>query len=184
HRSRRPPPTTDASMSDPTEPIDPDWRPPNRDAGWASHRLPAPPVFQPVDDHVSWGPKSSGTVQMGARLVLLPAVVANDPVSTLVEPSVAEHHRFCRRCASPVGRGTNGSRAATSGRCNACDEPFQFEAPLRPGQVLANQYEIAGCRAHGGNGWVYLARDRAIDWSVVIKGVLSGHNPHARSAAL
>ncbi|HEY5424786.1 MAG TPA: tetratricopeptide repeat protein [Ilumatobacteraceae bacterium] len=121
---------------------------------------------------------------MGARLVLLPAVVAQDPLSTLVEPSVAEHHRFCRRCTSPVGRGTDGSRAATSGRCNACGEPFQFEAPLRSGQVLANQYEIAGCLAHGGNGWVYLARDRAIDWWVVIKGVLSGHNPHARSAAL
>jgi len=121
---------------------------------------------------------------MGARLVDVPFVAARDPVSMLVEPSVAEQHRFCRRCASPVGRSTDRAAAAMSGECNACDEPFQFEAPLRSGQVLANQYEIAGCLAHGGNGWVYLARDRAIDWWVVIKGVLTGHNPHARSAAL
>ena len=41
------------------------------------------------------------------------------------------------------------------------------------GELVAGQYEVVGCLAHGGLGWVYLARDRNVsDRWVVFKGLL------------
>ena len=47
--------------------------------------------------------------------------------------------------------------------------------------LVGGQYEVAGCLAHGGMGWIYLARDRNVNgrW-VVLKGLLNSGDP-ARS---
>lgn len=44
---------------------------------------------------------------------------------------------------------------------------------LSPGDIVADQYEIAGVIAHGGMGWIYLANDRNVSgrW-VVLKGLM------------
>ena len=56
---------------------------------------------------------------------------------------------------------------------------------LNAGDLVAGQYEIAGCLAHGGLGWIYLARDRNVsDRWVVLKGLLDSNDPDAMAAAL
>ena len=55
----------------------------------------------------------------------------------------------------------------------------------RPGALVAGQYEVVGCLAHGGLGWIYLARDHFVSerW-VVLKGLLDSRDEHAMAAAL
>lgn len=56
---------------------------------------------------------------------------------------------------------------------------------LRAGDVVHGQYEVAGCLAHGGLGWVYLAVDRAVsDRWVVLKGLLDTGDQDAMAAAI
>ena len=51
--------------------------------------------------------------------------------------------------------------------------------------MVHGQYEIAGCLAHGGLGWVYLAVDRAVsDRWVVLKGLLDTGDEDAMAAAI
>lgn len=56
---------------------------------------------------------------------------------------------------------------------------------LKSGDVVHGQYEVAGCLAHGGLGWVYLAVDRAVsDRWVVLKGLLDTGDQDAMAAAI
>jgi serine/threonine-protein kinase PknG len=51
--------------------------------------------------------------------------------------------------------------------------------------MVAGQYEVLGCLAHGGLGWIYLARDRNVsDRRVVLKGLLNTSDPDAMAAAV
>ena len=63
--------------------------------------------------------------------------------------------------------------------------PFSSTPALRTGQLLAGQYEVRGCLAHGGMGWSYLAVDRNVDnrW-VVLKGLLNSGDADATAAAV
>ena len=55
----------------------------------------------------------------------------------------------------------------------------------RPGDLVAGQYEVAGCLAHGGLGWIYLAKDRKVaDRWVVLKGLINTDDEDALAAAL
>ena len=50
---------------------------------------------------------------------------------------------------------------------------------------MAGQYKVAGCLAHGGLGWVYLAQDRNVsDRWVVLKGLLDTGDESAMAAAI
>jgi serine/threonine-protein kinase PknG len=52
------------------------------------------------------------------------------------------------------------------------------------GDLVAGQYEVAGCLAHGGSGWVYLATDREVsDRWVVLKGLPDAGDHDATAAA-
>ena len=54
---------------------------------------------------------------------------------------------------------------------------------LTAGDLVANQYEVVGCLARGGVGWVYLARDTHLDGNyVALKGLIN--NKNARAVAL
>jgi serine/threonine-protein kinase PknG len=57
------------------------------------------------------------------------------------------------------------------------------QAPARGSR--GGQYDVAGCLAHGGLGWIYLARDRNVSnrW-VVLKGLLNTGDPDALAAPL
>src|SRR5262249_47408609 len=117
-------------------------------------------------------PSSRGN--LGAGLVEVPPVEFRDPTSVLmVDPQVSESKRFCARCDAPVGRSREERPGRTEGFCPRCGAPFSFTPKLTAGDLVAGQYEVVGCLAHGGLGWIYLARDRNVDnrW-VVLKGLL------------
>ncbi|GGZ78374.1 serine/threonine protein kinase [Streptomyces echinoruber] len=105
----------------------------------------------------------------------------------LADPEVPERRRFCSRadCGAPVGRSRGDRPGRTEGFCTTCGHPYSFVPKLRPGDVVHGQYEVAGCLAHGGQGWIYLAVDRAVsDRWVVLKGLLDTGDQDAMAAAI
>jgi len=103
----------------------------------------------------------------------------------LTDPQVAESKRFCGTCERPVGRGRGGKPGRTEGFCPHCGAPFSFAPKLERGELVAGQYEVLGCLAHGGLGWIYLAVDHNLGnrW-VVLKGLLNTGDTAAMEAAL
>ncbi len=131
--------------------------------------------------------RTSARGRLGAGLVEIPPVAARDPADAVLGAAamVPESRRFCARCGEPVGRGRDGAPGRTSGFCRKCGTAFSFEPKLEAGVVVAGQYEVVGCLAHGGMGWVYLARDRNVsDRWVVLKGLLNAGDDDAMAAAL
>src|ERR1700758_3490281 len=124
--------------------------------------------------------------RLGGGLVEIPRVTAIDPTSALMtNPVVAESKRFCWNCGRPVGRSTPEGTAQSEGWCPFCGSPYSFLPQLSPGDVVAGQYEITGCIAHGGLGWVYLALDRNVnDRPVVLKGLVHSGDAEAQAIAM
>lgn len=59
------------------------------------------------------------------------------------------------------------------------------EPELQPGDIVADQYEVQGCLAHGGMGWIYIAIDHNVsDRWVVLKGLLHADRAEARKVAV
>ncbi|MDR6973939.1 serine/threonine-protein kinase PknG [Streptomyces sp. 3330] len=111
-----------------------------------------------------------------------------DPRGMVQEnPEVPERKRFCSRsdCGAPVGRSRGEREGRTEGFCTKCGHPYSFVPKLKAGDVVHGQYEVVGCLAHGGLGWVYLAVDRAVsDRWVVLKGLLDTGDQDAMAAAI
>ncbi|MCX4980946.1 serine/threonine-protein kinase [Streptomyces sp. NBC_00572] len=139
--------------------------------------------------------RSSGTStgqsarnRLGAGLVSIPEVPRPDPRAAVMEnPEVPERKRFCSRsdCGAPVGRSRGDRPGRTEGFCTKCGHPYSFVPKLRGGDIVHGQYEVAGCLAHGGLGWIYLAVDRAVsDRWVVLKGLLDTGDQDAMAAAI
>ncbi|MFI0811090.1 serine/threonine-protein kinase [Streptomyces echinatus] len=134
---------------------------------------------------------SSGTStrgRLGVGLVSVPQVPRPDPRAMVLEnPEVPERKRFCSRsdCGAPVGRARGERTGRTEGFCTKCGHPYSFMPKLKAGDIVHGQYEVAGCLAHGGLGWVYLAVDRAVsDRWVVLKGLLDTGDQDAMAAAI
>jgi serine/threonine-protein kinase PknG len=100
-------------------------------------------------------------------------------------PQVPEEKRNCPNCGRPVGRSRDGQPGRAEGFCPNCGNPFSFTPKLQPGDLVANQYEVAGCLAHGGLGWIYLAKDHNVsDRWVVLKGLLNTGDKDALAVAI
>ncbi|WP_078844231.1 serine/threonine-protein kinase [Streptomyces achromogenes] len=131
---------------------------------------------------------SSARGRLGAGLVSVPQVPRPDPHAMVLErPEVPERKRFCSRsdCGAPVGRARGDRPGRTEGFCTKCGHPYSFVPKLRAGDIVHGQYEVAGCLAHGGLGWIYLAVDRAVsDRWVVLKGLLDTGDQDAMAAAI
>ncbi|WUH48152.1 serine/threonine-protein kinase PknG [Streptomyces sp. NBC_00443] len=131
---------------------------------------------------------SSGRGRLGVGLVQVPGVPRPDPRAMVLEnPEVPERKRFCSRsdCGAPVGRARGDRPGRTEGFCTKCGHPYSFVPKLKSGDIVHGQYEVAGCLAHGGLGWVYLAVDRAVsDRWVVLKGLLDTGDQDAMAAAI
>ncbi|MEW2498438.1 tetratricopeptide repeat protein [Streptomyces nodosus] len=134
------------------------------------------------------GTASSGRSRLGLGLVQVPEVPRPDPHAMVLEnPEVPERKRFCSRsdCGAPVGRARGAQPGRTEGFCTECGHPYSFVPKLRAGDVVHGQYEVMGCLAHGGLGWIYLAVDRAVsDRWVVLKGLLDTGDQDAMAAAI
>ncbi|WUJ80640.1 serine/threonine-protein kinase PknG [Streptomyces sp. NBC_00377] len=131
---------------------------------------------------------SSGRARLGAGLVMVPQVPRPDPRAMVLDnPEVPERKRFCSRsdCGAPVGRSRGERDGRTEGFCTKCGHPYSFAPKLKAGDVVHGQYEVVGCLAHGGLGWIYLAIDRPVgDRWVVLKGLLDTGDQDAMAAAI
>ncbi|MFF3221869.1 serine/threonine-protein kinase PknG [Nocardia suismassiliense] len=131
--------------------------------------------------------RSRPTVRkLGGGLVPIPTVEPADPrAAVLTDPVVSEGKRFCWRCGNPVGRATAIRPALTTGTCDTCGAPYDFRPSLHEGDIVSGQYEVQGCIAHGGLGWIYLAIDRNVsDRWVVLKGLLHTGDAEAQAVAV
>ena len=124
--------------------------------------------------------------RIGGGLVEVPRVFERDPLEALMtDPVVAEGKRFCWNCGKPVGRSSSEGGATSEGWCPHCGSAYSFLPQLSPGDVVADQYEIKGCIAHGGLGWIYLAFDTNVnDRPVVLKGLVHSGDAEAQSIAM
>ena len=132
------------------------------------------------------GSGRSSRGRLGAGLVEVPPVPALDPAAAvLADPRVPEGRRFCGNCGQLVGQSRDGRPGMTEGFCPNCRTRYSFSPKLVPGEVVAGQYEVLGCLAHGGLGWIYLARDHNVsDRWVVLKGLLNTGDADAMEAAV
>jgi serine/threonine-protein kinase PknG len=117
----------------------------------------------------------------------MPRIPKGDPAAAIMtNPQVPEGSRFCGNpeCNKPVGRGREGQPGLTTGFCTQCGTRYSFVPKLSRGDVVGGQYEVQGCIAHGGLGWIYLATDRNVrDRWVVLKGLLNSGDADAMAAA-
>jgi serine/threonine-protein kinase PknG len=122
---------------------------------------------------------------LGMGMVQVPLVPYRDPSEAVMDnPVVAEKNRFCGNCGERVGRSQGDQPGRTEGFCRKCGTQFSFTPKLSPGDLVGGQYEVLGCLAHGGLGWIYLARDRNVnDRWVVLKGLLNAGDAEAHKAA-
>jgi len=130
---------------------------------------------------------SSVRGRLGAGIVAIPRIPKGDPAAAImVDPSVPERSRFCGNsdCGQPVGRGRDGRPGLAEGFCTQCGTRYSFVPKLSAGELVGGQYEVQGCLAHGGMGWIYLAIDRNVHnrW-VVLKGLLNSGDADAMAAA-
>jgi len=124
--------------------------------------------------------------RLGGGLVEIPRVPEIDPLAALmVDPVVAESKRFCWNCNRPVGRSTDTAAGQSEGSCPNCGSAYSFLPQLSPGDMIADQYQIKGCVAHGGLGWVYLAVDHNVnERPVVLKGLVHAGDAEAQAIAM
>ncbi|RZS44829.1 serine/threonine-protein kinase PknG [Herbihabitans rhizosphaerae] len=132
------------------------------------------------------GSRSTGRGRLGAGLVDVPMVPVRDPSSAVLpDPMVAENKRWCSSCGAEVGRARNGQPARTEGECEKCGTPFNFRPRLQRGDLVGGQYEVLGCLAYGGLGWIYLAKDHNVsDRWVVLKGLIDTGDATSMASAV
>ena len=64
------------------------------------------------------------------------------------------------------------------------DSPRVAPPQLKPGDIVAEQYEILGVLAHGGLGWIYLANDHFVSGRIVVlKGMQSENSAEQTATA-
>ena len=115
--------------------------------------------------------------QLGLGLIQVPELPALDPATVIMtDPAVPENKRFCSNCNDRLKR--------EKGFCPKCGRPYNLVPTLKPGDILAEQYEVVGCLAFGGLGWIYLAKDTVLSRWVVLKGLLNAQDETAAAAAV
>ncbi|WP_322938216.1 serine/threonine-protein kinase [Nocardioides bizhenqiangii] len=132
------------------------------------------------------GSQRMRAARLGAGLTSVPPAPPVDAAKAIMaHAQVPEDKRFCSKCGNKVGRSIDGTPGRPEGFCAHCGQAFSFTPKLQQGDLVAGQYEVAGALAHGGLGWIYLARDRNVSnrW-VVLKGLLNSGDPDALAAAI
>ena len=139
-----------------------------------------------ITKRVRSGSQRLRSARLGAGLTRVPPAPMIDAAQAIMKnPQVPEEKRNCPNCGAAVGRSRDGQPGRTEGFCPKCGNAFSFTPKLQPGDLVANQYEVAGCLAHGGLGWIYLAKDRNVsDRWVVLKGLLNTGDKDALAVAI
>ena len=120
---------------------------------------------------------SSRRRALGGGLVAMPVEPSADPLQLLLtDPRIPPGKAVCPAC---------GNRVNPDKRfCSNCGAEYDFKPTLKPGDILADQYEVKGPIAFGGLGWIYLATDTRLNRWVVLKGLLNSRDPAAAAAAV
>ncbi len=141
---------------------------------------------EPQDHSIAVTRAMSPTRRLGGGLVEIPRVPEINPLAALMtNPVVAEAKRFCWNCGKPVGRSSTDGKALSEGWCPYCGSAYSFLPQLGANDMVADQYEIKGCIAHGGLGWVYLAVDHNVnERPVVLKGLVHSGDAEAQAIAM
>ena len=122
-----------------------------------------------------------------------PTAASSSGTTTPVDPSAESHRRALNTFRARRGRARQGRTVADgmvqlpfippTDPLDAVMSPEKIAATgkptptLTPGDLVAGQYEIAGPIAHGGLGWIYLAKDHNVsDRWVVLKGMMASSN--------
>jgi serine/threonine-protein kinase PknG len=132
------------------------------------------------------GARGSSRKTLGLGMVALPDLPPLDPErAVMADPVVPETKRFCPNpdCHDGSGNPTPLTRRQ-GGHCPQCGRKYSFVPTLKPGDLVADQYEVKGCLAFGGLGWIYLARDTVLNRWVVLKGLLNAADASAAAAAV
>jgi serine/threonine-protein kinase PknG len=139
-----------------------------------------------ITKRVRSGSQRLRSARLGAGLTRVPPAPVIDAAQAIMKnPQVPEEKRNCPNCGAPVGRSRDGQPGRTEGFCPKCGTAFSFTPKLQPGDLVASQYEVAGCLAHGGLGWIYLAKDHNVsDRWVVLKGLLNTGDKDALAVAI
>ncbi len=123
------------------------------------------------------GSRGSTRRSLGAGLVTLTPLPSLDPLlSLLADPTVPERKRYCSHCGAKVNN--------EKGFCPQCGQEYSFVPTLKPGDVVAGQYEVKGAIAFGGLGWIYLGWDTILSRWVVLKGLLNSKDAVSAQAAV
>ncbi|WP_341927968.1 tetratricopeptide repeat protein [Nocardioides psychrotolerans] len=132
------------------------------------------------------GSQRMRAARLGAGLTVVPPAPPVDASKAInPDPQVPEDKRSCSKCGTKIGRSRDGQPGRTEGFCPQCGQEFSFSPKLQPGDLVGGQYEMVGAIAHGGLGWIYLAKDRNVsDRWVVLKGLLNSGDPDALAAAI
>ncbi len=144
-------------------------------------RLPLAPAPVVSEPSVSFPTPPSATAGDGE--MNLPPVSVGDPTGLVIDiPRPPTGGRRCGKdgCQDKVGIQYGDQPPVTTGRCPTSGHPYTLDPQLDPGEVVNGQYEVVGYIAHGGLGWVYLARDRNLDNShVALKGLINNNDATA-----
>ena len=123
----------------------------------------------------SKGSHTSSRRMLGAGLVSVPLMPSMDPLqSIMADPVVPDRKRICANCDAKLNH--------EKGFCPMCGHEYSFLPTLKPGDIVAGQFEVKGAIAYGGLGWIYLGWDKTLSRWVVLKGLLNSKD--AASAAV
>ena len=138
---------------------------------------PAPGPGAPGEQPVGAGPAGRGAGGDPAGAVPRPGQRGPGQPAGPGEQAVLQRLR-------PAGRPGQGRAArADRGFLPQLRHPVLVQPEAGAGDLVAGQYEVLGCLAHGGLGWIYLARDRNVsDRWVVLKGLLNTGDADAMAA--
>lgn len=143
-------------------------------------------VASPASTRVSRGTRvSSSQRQLGLGLISVPVIPKSDPLKALMaEAKVPAAKRICAgylKSGDPCG---NVLDKREKGFCPKCQTKYNFIAGLDKGELVAGQYEVLGCIAFGGMGWIYLAKDVTLARYVVLKGLVNQDDKALAEAAV
>src|SRR5215470_3648257 len=113
---------------------------------------------------------------------IVPPIPRREPLSAVLsDPRVPQERRICRICKQPLRR--------DRGYCPRDGTQYCFVPRLFKGEQVERRYEVYGCLAWGGLGWIFLAKDTRLGdtvaerW-VVLKGLIDVGDPDAVAAAV